>query len=449
MQPLTDWHKASEDEPWSAEQVKLLADVALATPTPAAAEFLTHQLRVLSDNAQRLPAFIEHAARHTPEDQVRKDLIGFIENQGARDLRGIIPLILAYQQGLLKRGEKLDKLALAYADRIVEYALLFSRDETDVQSGIELAGSLKLVRFANSIERIAEKDRPDAVRLAAVTALTALDAGKAVPVLARFLNDGSDKLAIREKAAQALGGLNRADANDQLVKAFAAAPARLQTAMAVAMVNNALGAEALLSAVETGKASARLLQDKVVQTRLNDRKLPKGAERVAALTKGLPSADANLLKLLTGRRDGFTRAKLDIAQGKLVFIKNCAICHQIGNEGTKIGPQLDGIGGRGLERLLEDVLDPNRNVDAAFRTTIVTLTDGKRISGLSLREEGEILVMADDKGKEIRIAKKDIDEKRLSPLSPMPANVAEIIPEKDFHDLMAYLLTQRATEKKD
>ena len=40
--------------------------------------------------------------------------------------------------------------------------------------------------------------------------------------------------------------------------------------------------------------------------------------------------------------------------------------------------------------------------------------------------------------------KDDIEEKRLSLLSPMPANLVDTIPEKDFHDLISYLLTQRA-----
>jgi putative heme-binding domain-containing protein len=111
---------------------------------------------------------------------------------------------------------------------------------------------------------------------------------------------------------------------------------------------------------------------------------------------------------------------------------------------VKIGPQLDGIGGRGLDRLLEDILDPSRNVDAAFRSTTLNLKDGKSLSGLVLREEGQVVVIADDKGKETRVAKDDIDERRSSMSSPMPANVVEIIPEKDFYDLMAYLLTQRA-----
>ena len=58
-----------------------------------------------------------------------------------------------------------------------------------------------------------------------------------------------------------------------------------------------------------------------------------------------------------------------------------------------------------------------------------------------------MVVMADDKGKEVRIPKGDIEGKRQSLLSPMPANVIEIIPEKELYDLLAYLLAQRAKDK--
>ena len=63
-------------------------------------------------------------------------------------------------------------------------------------------------------------------------------------------------------------------------------------------------------------------------------------------------------------------------------------CHQIANKGARIGPQLDGIGIRGIDRFLEDTLDPNRNVDQAFRTTILTLNNGQSLSGLPSQSQG-------------------------------------------------------------
>ena len=124
-----------------------------------------------------------------------------------------------------------------------------------------------------------------------------------------------------------------------------------------------------------------------------------------------------------------------------MFEKHCGNCHQVGGKGAKVGPQLDGIGLRGLDRLLEDTLDPNRNVDEAFRTTKLVLLSGKAVEGLFLREEGAVFVLADEKGKDVRVPKKDVDERGASPLSPMPANLAEQIPAADFNHLLAYLLS--------
>ena len=118
----------------------------------------------------------------------------------------------------------------------------------------------------------------------------------------------------------------------------------------------------------------------------------------------------------------------------------------IGQQGAKIGPQLDGIGNRGLDRLLEDIIDPNRNVDQAFRLTTLNLNNGRIVSGLVLREEGEVLVLADSQGKEVRVDKKNIEERTVSQLSPMPANLIEQIPEADFYNLMAFLLEQRPSK---
>ncbi|MCA9449101.1 MAG: dehydrogenase, partial [Candidatus Omnitrophica bacterium] len=110
---------------------------------------------------------------------------------------------------------------------------------------------------------------------------------------------------------------------------------------------------------------------------------------------------------------------------------------------NKIGPELDGIGGRGMDRLLEDVLDPNRIVDPAYRTTIVELDSGETYIGLLKGEEGEVLLVADSLGEIHRLPKEEIIEQRVSQLSPMPFNLASDLPEEDFGNLMGFLLDQR------
>jgi putative heme-binding domain-containing protein len=93
------------------------------------------------------------------------------------------------------------------------------------------------------------------------------------------------------------------------------------------------------------------------------------------------------------------------------------------------------------------LLDPSRNVDQMFRTTNLALQDGRLVSGLLVREEGEVLVLADSQGKEVRVPKATVEERTVVPVSPMSASFADQIPEADFYSLLAYLLSQRPSER--
>ena len=95
---------------------------------------------------------------------------------------------------------------------------------------------------------------------------------------------------------------------------------------------------------------------------------------------------------------------------------------------------------------MEDVIDPNRNVDGAFRATLFELKDGETASGLFRREEGELLIYADTAGKEHSLARKDIKERRQSELSLMPEGLAEAMTAAEFNDLMAFLITKTAAK---
>jgi putative heme-binding domain-containing protein len=99
------------------------------------------------------------------------------------------------------------------------------------------------------------------------------------------------------------------------------------------------------------------------------------------------------------------------------------------------------VGNRGAERLIEDVLDPSRNVDPTFRVTLFALKQGEAESGLIRREEGETVVIADATGKEKSIPKNEIVGRRESALSLMPDNFSEVIKPQDFNQLIAFLLS--------
>ncbi|MCU0702986.1 MAG: c-type cytochrome [Fimbriiglobus sp.] len=202
------------------------------------------------------------------------------------------------------------------------------------------------------------------------------------------------------------------------------------------------GAELLLISIGKGEAPARLLQEKAVVDRLQATKVKDLENKMKELTKNIPPAEKRLEDLLKARAAGFPKAKTDPAQGKAVFTKNCAVCHQLNNEGAKVGPQLDGVGIRGVARLMEDTLDPSRHVDAAFRATKLDLRDGNTLTGL-VREDGTVYVLVDTTGKEHRIPTADVDKKTVSNLSAMPANLDTTMTEDEYYHLLAFLIDQK------
>jgi putative heme-binding domain-containing protein len=303
--------------------------------------------------------------------------------------------------------------------------------------------SVKLL--VGAIER---QQTPDEVRVSSAEVLLKYAPTDAARVVREQLASSKLSENMRNRFLLVLASSTVKDARLDARDALKDAPYRTAVAVGTALAGSPAGAEDLLDAVKQGKAPARLLQERVILERLRAANIPNLNRQIAALTKGLPPLDQKIAELMKKRSVAYTSAKPDKELGLKIFTKHCGACHKIGEAGGKIAPQLDGVGNRGLERILEDVLDPNRNVDQAFRARIVTTKDERTVTGLMLRVEGEVVVLADAEGKEVRIPTKEIDSNRETMLSPMPANFGDTIPEADFNHLLAYLLEQRAKDKK-
>lgn len=439
LRPAETWAKLPTTSRSDKDQ-NTLADVATGVASPEAANFLlVHLLRRFPEDRQNSLRYVHHVARYGTEEKVRA-VVEFGRNEQPGDLRHQAALFKAIQQGTQERGGKLPSEAEQWVRGLAKRLLASPRGD-DLVSGAELAGSQRLADLQQPLTALVNSVLPENQRRAALEALVAMNPEAQIPLLSRLLGDAAEAMPLRERSALLLAEINRREARAELLKILAVAPAHLQSVIAIGLAGSRPGAEMLFEAVAAGKASARLLQERFVELLLQKHTELQG--RLAELTRGLPPADQRLQELLRRRHNTFTKARVDSKLGAKVFEKNCAICHQIGGQGAKIGPQLDGVGVRGIDRLLEDILDPNRNVDQAFRATTLLLKNGQILSGLVLREEGEVVVLADAQGKEARVSKKDIEERTVSQLSPMPGNMAEQIPEEDFNNLLAYLLTQR------
>jgi putative heme-binding domain-containing protein len=308
----------------------------------------------------------------------------------------------------------------------------------------EIAAVFRIASLRPELERVLESDgvEPEA-RSALARALLVLAPDDALAALPPVLGDASMPDALVRQICSAFVHRGADEVRAALAAAVTLASATLQTEMARLLAASPGGAEALFGLIEAGKASPRVLalasvREKVLAARPED-----GAARVEKLTAGLPPEDESRGRLLAERLRLFARSSADPARGAESFQRACAPCHRLGGQGALIGPQLDGLGGRGLERLIEDVLDPNRNVDVAFRSSTFVLDDGLVIVGLHRRDEGETAVIAGIDGKEQSIPKRRIARRIQGESSLMPDNFSEALPVEEFTDLLAYLLLRR------
>ncbi|MFO0849342.1 MAG: PVC-type heme-binding CxxCH protein [Gemmataceae bacterium] len=427
---------------------RILADVALGIPTVSAGDFLARHLELGSPDQARVPEFAYHIGRYCPQ---REGVVaGYVRGKLAGDPTAAVATLRQLVRAAQARGGRVGPAAADVVLAVAAAAVVSGPATAGVELAKEAMPRMPGGRGEDSAQRrlfdavvAATKDTPLPVRIAACDAV-ATDPEWGQPILRKLCEDGAAPAAVRERAAVGLANLGRPEATTVAVTFLEAAPAKSATAVAVTLAGNKAGASALLTSVKLGKASPRLLQDKQIRERLDRAGVPDLAAKVAELTKDLPAPEARLEAVLRDRAAGFRKAKPDEAKGKALFTQHCAVCHQLGGAGAKVGPQLDGVGSRGLDRLLEDVLDPNRNVDEAFRTRVVELKDGRTVSGAFLRVDGQVWVLADQQGKDVRVPLAEVESWKLSPLSPMPATFDTAMPAEDFYHLMGYLLQQRA-----
>ncbi len=316
-------------------------------------------------------------------------------------------------------------------------------------AAVELIGRYQLDGLTDELRDVLlDETAPAARRAASAEALVALQPDARLSAVLPFATDPLLASELRSAILTAVAS-READAIEKTLEGvMQSLPAPRQEEFASTLAGDRDGGELLLKLIESGKASRRLLLGDALKRQLIAAHIPDGKRRLSELTSGLPSNDERITQRIGHHRGSFNMAAASAQRGREVFEKVCAACHRIGEKGALIGPQLDGVGIRGVDRLLEDLLDPNRNVDGAFRITTLLMADGKVLTGLFRRQEGATLVFADQKGKEFTVQDADVDERVQSPVSLMPTNLYEIVKPEQIGHLLAYLLEQRAAVTK-
>jgi hypothetical protein len=134
----------------------------------------------------------------------------------------------------------------------------------------------------------------------------------------------------------------------------------------------------------------------------------------------------------------------DLKRGREVFREAlCSRCHRFDDQGKPIGPDLDAVVHRmGRKDLLEAILVPSKSIDGKYASQVVTLTDGRTVTGRLVGGDDRDLLLAPDAAspfQTVRIRVAEIERRSASAVSPMPMQLLDGFTADEIHDLLAYL----------
>ena len=135
----------------------------------------------------------------------------------------------------------------------------------------------------------------------------------------------------------------------------------------------------------------------------------------------------------------------DFQRGQAMYIAaSCNRCHQMGNAGGLIGPDLTSVGRRfGVKDILRSTIEPSAVIDEKYRVTVISTRDGKTVEGTVLDESETSLTLSPNPlaTDSITVAKSNIEKRQVSAVSPMPTSLLDTLSREEIFDLLAYVFS--------
>ena len=125
--------------------------------------------------------------------------------------------------------------------------------------------------------------------------------------------------------------------------------------------------------------------------------------------------------------------------GKQLFSQKCAQCHTLFGEGGRVGPDLTSYKRDDLHVMLLSIVQPSAEIREGYTTYIALTDDGRTITGLLVDQDPQVVVLRGNDGKDISLARDQLEELKASPISIMPEGLLKNLTDQQLRDLFAYL----------
>ncbi len=108
----------------------------------------------------------------------------------------------------------------------------------------------------------------------------------------------------------------------------------------------------------------------------------------------------------------------------------------------RIGPDLTGLALKyDKAEIIRSVLEPSNRIASGYLPVVIAKADGTVSSGLLRGETNTHLDLIGADLLPVRVPKSDIDVRRVSETSLMPAGLVDSMAKHEFADLIAYLIS--------
>ena len=122
----------------------------------------------------------------------------------------------------------------------------------------------------------------------------------------------------------------------------------------------------------------------------------------------------------------------------------CIACHQIGNVGRSIGPNLSHIGGIRREiDILESIIFPSATIARDYEAHSIVCANGESVVGIIKNHTAEGILVVDIGGQEHNIRHDQITADTQLPTSLMPVGLDKTLTEPELLNLVAYLRSRK------
>jgi putative membrane-bound dehydrogenase-like protein len=315
--------------------------------------------------------------------------------------------------------------------------LLGSRNRAVREHAMTLAVIFGDEAAAESMKKTAADAKADSAdRIAALHTLQRRNKADLLPILQQIVNEK----AVRAEAIRGLAAFNDPGTSALLLKLYPnLTDAEKEDAVAT-LASRSEWALALLDAIEKGTIQR---QDVSVFTarQMQGSKDKRVVEKLAKVWGQIQSPSAQRAALTAKYKAILTEdslKKADPSKGRSHFVKNCAACHKLYDDGGDIGPPLTGSQRSNLDYILENVLDPSAVVPNEYKMTTVDLLNGRRINGIIKAETDKSLTVR-TANETLVIPKDEIEARTPSKISMMPDGILDKLSEQEVRDLVAYL----------